>query len=105
MLLNEGDLDGKRILSRKSVEFLISPRVSFTETGPPKMSAAFYVNGTPGEEGGLASVGAYSWGGAFTTTYFIDPREDLIGVFMSQGRPLDSSIQNKFKVLVYQALR
>ncbi len=105
MLLNEGELDGNRILGRKSVELLTSPRVSFTEDGKPKMSAAFYVAGTPGEEGGLASVGAYSWGGAFYTTYFIDPNEDLIGVFMSQGRPMKSSIQDKFKVLVYQALR
>ena len=105
MLLNNGELGGTRVLGRKSVEFLISPRAKFSEDGEAKMSAAFYVARTPGEEGGLTSVGAYRWGGAFTTTYFIDPREDLVGVFMSQGWQLQTSMSDRFRVLVYQALR
>jgi CubicO group peptidase (beta-lactamase class C family) len=105
MLLNEGELDGTRVLSRKSVELLVSPRVELAGEGPPKMSAAFYVYGSPGLEGVLTSPGSYSWGGAFYTTYFVDPQERLLAVFMSQGRPLRSSIGERFAVLVYQALR
>jgi CubicO group peptidase (beta-lactamase class C family) len=105
MLLSNGELEGTRILGRKSVEFLTSPRLKLEEDGVPKMSAAFYVAGSPGEEGGLTSAGAYSWGGAFYTTYFIDPREEMLGVFMSQGLPISSSISDRFKVLVYQALQ
>jgi CubicO group peptidase (beta-lactamase class C family) len=104
MLLNDGELDGTRILGRKTVELLTSPRVKFDDDGEPKISAAFYVSGSPGEEGRLTSAGAYSWGGAFYTTYFIDPRENMIGIFMSQGLPIESSISERFKVLVYQAL-
>jgi len=105
MLLDEGELDGARILSRKSVELLISPRVELERGGLPKMSAAFYVTGSPGLEGVLTSPGSYSWGGAFYTTYFIDPHENLVAVFMSQGRPIRSSMRDRFGVLVYQALR
>ena len=105
MLLNEGELDGARILSRKSVELLTSPRVELEGQGPPKMSAAFYVYGSPGLEGVLTSPGSYKWGGAFYTTYFIDPRENLVALFMSQGRPIRSAMRDRFGVLVYQALR
>jgi CubicO group peptidase (beta-lactamase class C family) len=105
MLLNEGELDGARILSRKSVELLTSPGVALEGDGPPKMSAAFYVYGSPGLEGVLTSPGSYGWGGAFYTTYFIDPHENLVAVFMSQGRPVRSSVRDRFGVLVYQALR
>jgi CubicO group peptidase (beta-lactamase class C family) len=105
MLLNEGELDGARILSRKSVELLTSPGVALEEDGPPKMSAAFYVYDSPGLEGVLTSPGSYTWGGAFYTTYFIDPHENLVAVFMSQGRPIRSSVRDRFGVLVYQALR
>jgi CubicO group peptidase (beta-lactamase class C family) len=105
MLLNEGALDGARVLSRKSVELLTSPRVELEADGPAKMSAAFYVSGSPGLEGVLTSPGSYTWGGAFYTTYFIDPRENLVALFMSQGRPMGSSMRDRFGVLVYQALR
>jgi CubicO group peptidase (beta-lactamase class C family) len=105
MLLNQGELDGARVLSRKSVELLRSPRVVLTDGGPPKMSAAFYVHGSPGLEGALTSPGSYTWGGAFYTTYLIDPHENLLAILMSQGRPLRSSLRERFGVLVYQALR
>ena len=105
MVLNEGQLDGERVLSRKSVEFLVSPRATLGEAQPPRISAAFYVGGSPGEEGKLTSAGTYGWGGAFYTSYFVDPRENMIGVFMSQARPVRTSVGDRFEALAYQALR
>jgi len=52
----------------------------------------------------LGSIGAYAWGGAFNTTFWIDPQENLIAVFMSQVRPSDTDIGLKFKTAIYQAL-
>ena len=52
----------------------------------------------------LGSVGSYAWGGAFFTSYWIDPSENLAAVFMSQPRPVKSNIDEKFKTLVYQAV-
>ena len=53
----------------------------------------------------LSSIGSYSWGGAFYTTYWIDPQNKLIGIFMSQVRPYDHlSVATEFKNLVYQSI-
>jgi len=105
MLLNEGELDGARILSRKSVELMRSARVDWDNDGVADMALGFSVVSDLGRYGELGSIGAYSWGGAFNTTYWIDPEEDLIAVFMSQARPVESDVSNRFETMVYQALR
>lgn len=104
MLLNEGELDGVRILSRKSVELMRTPRIDLDGDGEPEISLGFSVTHDLGKKGELGSVGAYAWGGAFYTSYWIDPSEKLLAVFMSQGRPLNSDIDERFHTLVYQAL-
>lgn len=104
MLLNDGALDSVRILSRKSVELMRTPRTDWDDDQIPDFGLGFRVVSDLGKSGELGSVGAYSWGGAFYTTYWIDPRESLIGVFMSQVRPVSSDISRKFRTLVYQAL-
>ena len=57
-----------------------------------------------GQVGELGSSGTYAWGGAFFTSYWIDPEEQLVAVFMSQVRPYTSDLGEKFSTLVYQAL-
>lgn len=104
MLLNDGELNGARILSRKSVELMRSARVDWDDDQVPDFGLGFAVIDDLGKNGELGSVGSYSWGGAFCTSYWIDPRENLIGVFMSQARPVKSDIRAKFSTLVYQAL-
>jgi len=105
MLLNGGELDGERILSRKSVELMRVARVDWNGDQIPDMSLGFTVVTDLGKKGELGSVGSYSWGGVFYTSYWVDPSENLIGVFMSQVRPANSDISNKFEMLVYQALQ
>jgi CubicO group peptidase (beta-lactamase class C family) len=104
MLLNEGELDGVRLLGRKSVELMRAPRIDWDGDDRPDFALGFEVIGDLGTSHGLASPGAYSWGGAFNTSYWIDPAEDLIGVFMSQARPVESDITKTFRTMVYQAL-
>jgi len=57
-----------------------------------------------GKSGDLGSLGAYAWGGAFNTTFWIDPQKNLIAVLMTQALPVDSDIATRFQTLVYQAL-
>jgi len=104
MLLSNGELDGVRVLGRKSVELMRSPRFDYDGDNVPDIGLGFGVVGELGKYGELGSTGAYSWGGAFLTTYWIDPQEDLVAVLMSQARPVDSDIIGKFRTLVYQAL-
>ncbi|MCH8957828.1 beta-lactamase family protein [candidate division KSB1 bacterium] len=104
MLLNNGELEEARIISRKSVELMRRSRIDWDNDGRPEFGFGFYVINDIAKEGELGSDGSYSWGGAFYTSYWIDPQENLIGVFMSQLRPSKTDVSKKFRSLVYQAL-
>ncbi len=104
MLLNDGELDGERVLSRKSVELMRSPRIDSNNDGYADFGLGFEVIVDLAASGELGSKGLYRWGGAFATSYWIDPKEKLVAVLMTQQRPNKSDIANRFKTLVYQAL-
>jgi CubicO group peptidase (beta-lactamase class C family) len=104
MLLNDGELDGARLLGRKSVELMRSARIDWDGDNEADFGLGFRVVGDLGKYGELGSPGAYSWGGAYNTAYWIDPAENLVGVFMSQARPVQSDIRDVFQTMVYQAL-
>lgn len=104
MLLNEGELDGRRVLSRKSVELMRAARIDRDGDGDADFGLGFEVINDLGAYGELGTAGAYSWGGAFNTSYWIDPAERLVGVFMSQSRPTETDISARYQTLVYQAL-
>ena len=98
MLLNGGELDGVRILGKKTVELMRYPHhdnwfgLGFsvvTRKNPPNT---------------LDSVGNYGWSGAAATTFWIDPEEDLTALLMTQLMNNKYPIHQKFKVLTYQAL-
>ena len=107
MLLNDGELDGARILSRKSVELM---RVSHTgdkykgDTGA--FGLGFWVNTDMGRTGEIGTEGAYGWGSAYFPQYLVDPKERIVAFFLTQLRPAGGSdLNQKWKVLMYQALR
>jgi CubicO group peptidase (beta-lactamase class C family) len=109
MLLEGGQLGGVRLLSRKTVELMTS-------------SATADLTRPMGEDGGdfglgvrvvtdlgaswrLGSAGAYSWGGIYGTSFFVDPKEKLVAVFMTQRFPFgDLNWGDRFQTLVYQAI-
>jgi CubicO group peptidase (beta-lactamase class C family) len=65
----------------------------------------FWVNEDPGVYGELVGEGAYGWGSAYFPQYVVDPVEKIVALFMTQLRPAGGSdLNQKFKVLVYQAL-
>ncbi len=103
MLLNGGILDGKRLLGRKTVELMRTARADIDKDGEADFGLGFYITDleTTGE---LGSSGTLSWGGAFDTSYWIDPAENLVAVIMGQARPAQSDINKRFETLVYQAL-
>jgi CubicO group peptidase (beta-lactamase class C family) len=103
-LLNGGELEGQRILSRKTVELMTSNHVGdkFGERG---FGLGFWVTEHIGRSGQATSVGAFGWGGAYYTTYWVDPREKLVALLMCQLLPArEMDLQPKFSHLVYQAL-
>jgi CubicO group peptidase (beta-lactamase class C family) len=63
----------------------------------------FAVNKGPGRTGALASAGQYGWGGAAGTSFWIDPSQDMAGIFMIQTL-VDLAKRNEFMQLAYQAI-
>ncbi len=111
MLLNGGELDGVRLLSRKSVELMSAdhigdmPRVGGLIGPNDGFGLTFRVIREPGLSGSLGSSGEYSWGGAAGTRFWIDPEEELIGLYMIQILPHTNLLYGtQFKNLVYQAI-
>ncbi len=111
MLLNHGELDGARILSRKSVELMRAdhlgelPRVGNLLQPGYGFGLTFAVNRGVGATGAIGSAGEYNWGGAAGTRFWIDPQEQMIGVFMVQILPhAGLNYGGEFKQLAYQAI-
>ena len=104
MLQNDGELDGARLLGRKSVELMRAARIDMNGDGVADFGLGFVVTGDLGAAGEISSPSAYSWGGAFNSVYWIDPEERLVAVFMSNVRPYTTDIRLRFRTAVYQAL-
>lgn len=104
MLLNGGRFNGSQILSPKSVELMTADHVGELY-GTRGFGFGFWVNEGLGQIDRLGSVGAYGWGGAYYTTYWVDPAEELVAVMMTQLRPSGGiGLQERFNNLVYQSI-
>jgi len=103
MMLNGGELDGVRLLSRKTVEMMTTDQVGELnrDTG---FGLGFGVTRNL-REGESTSVGAYRWGGYWYTTFFIDPAEKMIGVCMAQiSSSGKATLNDQFEALAHQAI-
>jgi CubicO group peptidase (beta-lactamase class C family) len=111
MLLNNGELDGVRILGRKSVELMRSDHLGSLAHGDKSLQPGygfgltFAVNLGPGKSATVGSEGEYYWGGAAGTSFWIDPKEHMVGVFLINVLPADDVVAaGQFKRMAYQAL-
>lgn len=111
MMLNGGVLDGTRILSRKTVELMTIdhiaelPRASSISRPGYGFGLDFAVHLDPAVSGLNGSAGEYNWGGLAGTIFWIDPAEEMIGLYMIQMLPPRfEDGRNRFKRLAYQAL-
>ncbi|MBE3109667.1 MAG: beta-lactamase family protein [Acidobacteria bacterium] len=104
MLQSGGEWGGVHVLSPKSVELMTADHVGalYRSQG---FGLGFWVTKELGRNGEPGSAGAFGWGGAYHTTYWVDPAEKLVAVFMTQLLPATGSdAQAKFKALVYQSI-
>ncbi len=108
MYLNGGELNGKRILSRTTVQAIMGNQnySVYGEEAESYYSLAFGVLKKRGaEKGGQGSPGTFSWGGYFNTSYFADPVEKTIGILMKQTQNQSGDETDwKFKIFVGQAI-
>lgn len=89
MLLNGGELDGVRLLSRKTIELMTTNHIGdIYPWGPGRgFGLGFEVVDDLGARGLPGSVGEFGWGGAYHSSYWVDPQEDLIVVYLTQVLP------------------
>jgi CubicO group peptidase (beta-lactamase class C family) len=109
MYLNGGELNGKRFLSRSTIETILANQVGDLmagKTGESYYGLAFGVLTEAGAaRGGKGSPGTFQWGGYFNTQYFADPHEKVIGILMKQTTgPTTDKTGDLFKQLVFQAV-
>jgi CubicO group peptidase (beta-lactamase class C family) len=114
MLVNDGQLDGVRILSRKTIDLMASNHlpegVTRGAAGGGTAGGEGYGLGVrvvvdPAKAGNLTSAGVFGWSGAAGTHFFVDREEGLVGVFMIQKMGGGGTrMSAEFETLVYQAI-
>ena len=106
MLLNNGVYNGKRLLSRNSVRIMTMNQIGdVAYRGDDKFGLGFQVSTEKSSGKNLAQAGTYGWGGAFATSYWVDPKEKMVLLFYRQLRSTThGDVVEKFRALVYQAL-
>ncbi|MBW1673370.1 MAG: beta-lactamase family protein [Deltaproteobacteria bacterium] len=113
MLLNGGELDGKRLLGPRTVAFMTSDHLGSMGNRNDGMYVpgrgygsgfGFYVRVDAGNAYFLGNVGEFYKGGAAGTVFWVDPTEDLVGVFMVNTATLASYYRYLIKTLIYQAI-
>ncbi|GAP05260.1 beta-lactamase class C and other penicillin binding proteins [Anaerolinea thermolimosa] len=109
MILNRGILDGTRLLAPKTVELMMMNHLPGNGRKPDEPFNGFGLGGSvlldvAGSQG-YGSAGNWGWGGAANTWFWVDPREDLLGILMTQYMPgFVLPVTEDFKNAVYQAL-
>jgi CubicO group peptidase (beta-lactamase class C family) len=122
MLANNGELDGTRILSRKTVDLMMSNHMPASEFGDRPLGVLgdrLFANGGRGVGFGFTgsvivdpaattlpgSAGTFSWGGAASTFFWVDREEDLVGLFMTQLIPSGSyPLRPELLLMTYQSI-
>jgi CubicO group peptidase (beta-lactamase class C family) len=116
-MLNKGELDGVRLLGRKTVELMTLNHLKgdMADMGMPRFSESTYygvgfglgfsVTLDPAKAHILGTPGEFAWGGAASTAFWIDPAEDMAVVLLTQLMPSSTyPIRRELRVLTYQAI-
>jgi CubicO group peptidase (beta-lactamase class C family) len=102
LFLNKGEFNGHRLLGRKTVEMMLVDQLPELDN---EVGLGFGLETLKNDYRSPVSIGSFSWGGAFSTSYWADPRENVIGLIYTNvyNNPY-GYIAEKFKVLTYQAI-
>ena len=107
MYLNGGEYNGKRLLSRTTVQSIMGNHTGDKFGGNQKHYGLAFGGVTQGgqDHGGIGSIGTFDWGGYFNTQYFADPQEQIIGVILKQTQgPTSDDTGWQYRLLIEQAI-
>lgn len=106
MLLNKGRYNGRQLLSPRTVEMMLEGQLDFMFNGTNNFGLGFEIVTQKGAARAPRSVGTFAWGGYYGTTYWADPKENLVCLIMTQQTPNShGDLAKKFEALVYASLK
>jgi CubicO group peptidase (beta-lactamase class C family) len=106
MLLNNGEYNGKRILGKNTVRMMITNQIDDVNyANSNKFGLGFQLVTEKSSGQTPAQVGTFNWGGAFATSYWVDPKEKIVMLFYRQLQARSrNDVVEKFRALTYQAI-
>ncbi|MEO9003234.1 MAG: serine hydrolase domain-containing protein [Ginsengibacter sp.] len=106
MILNGGRYNGQQILSKRVVAMMLHNQLDFTFNGTNYFGLGFEIVSDKGSASQPRNEGSFAWGGYFGTTYWCDPKERLIALFMTQQTPNShGDLERKFEQILYASLK
>ena len=120
MLVNQGEFNGTRLIGRKTLELMtvnhLPDNQDLTEMSESAFSETpyagvgfglgFSVMLDPAKSQTTSDIGEYGWGGAASTVFFINPKEDMFVIFLTQLLPSSTyQVRRELRSLVYSALK
>jgi CubicO group peptidase (beta-lactamase class C family) len=102
LFLNGGELDGVRLVSRKTIEMMLTNQIGNLQ---PNFGLGFQLETELTDSRSPLTLGSFQWGGAFATTYWADPKEKMIALIYTNISGTTVPIGDLFKTLVYSALK
>ena len=105
MMLNGGEYNGERLLSRNTVRMMTMNQIGDLDLDVNKFGLGFGIVSEKGSSLHPYQQGSYWWGGAFSTQYWVDPKENMVVLLYRQmWGSHGSDVDDTFRVLVYQAI-
>ncbi|MEP1257765.1 serine hydrolase domain-containing protein [Algoriphagus sp.] len=105
MLLNGGEWNGTQFLSPKTIEIMTIDQIDGLYKSPGQgFGFGFAVMTDLADANMLGSEGTFYWSGAYCTYFFIDPKEEMVAVLMTQTAPFSGYYEQKMRQMIYQAI-
>jgi len=105
MLANGGVYNGVRILSPSSIRLMTMNQIGSLSLGEDKFGLGFSVSTPESSRLGMPKAGTFAWGGAFSTSYFVDPASHMVVLlYLQMWGPHTHDVNDRYVNLVYQAL-
>ena len=106
MLLNNGVYNNKRLLGRNTVRMMTTNQIEGVPYSGGTFGLGFGVVTDQNSGSAPAQVGTFNWGGAFATSYWVDPKEKMVYLFFRQLQArTHNEVVEKFRALTYQAIK
>ncbi len=106
MVLNGGTYNGKRILSKRTVEMMTSNQTKEGLFGDDYFGLGFSIVSAKGAAKGPRNEGSFAWGGYYGTTYWADPKAKMVCLFLTQHTPNShGDVERRFEQILYSAIK